>query len=54
VDNPMAVRSGAGLPSAGVGLAGLTERAVLAGGSLEHGPQSDGSFLVRARLPWPS
>jgi signal transduction histidine kinase len=53
VDNPMAVRSGAALPSAGVGLAGLTERAVLAGGSLEHGPQSDGSFRVRARLPWP-
>ncbi len=54
VVNPMAVRSGAALPSAGVGLAGLTERAVLAGGTLEHGPQSDGSFRVRARLPWPS
>ena len=53
MDNPMAARSGAALPSAGVGLAGLTERAVLAGGTLEHGPRSDGSFRVRARLPWP-
>lgn len=44
---------GAGLPSAGVGLAGLTERAVLAGGALVHGAESDGSFVVRARLPWP-
>ncbi|GEK23138.1 sensor histidine kinase [Cellulomonas xylanilytica] len=37
----------------GVGLAGLTERAELAGGELEHG-MSDGSFVVRARLPWPA
>jgi signal transduction histidine kinase len=54
VVNPMAVRTGAALPSAGVGLAGLTERAVLAGGTLVHGVQSDGSFRVLARLPWVS
>jgi signal transduction histidine kinase len=53
VRNPVAAGVGAGLPSAGVGLAGMTERAVLAGGALEHGPQPDGSFLVRACLPWP-
>ena len=34
------------------GLAGLTERAVLAGGTLEHGVRADGSFAVEARLPW--
>jgi signal transduction histidine kinase len=44
-----AVRSGA---AAGVGLTGMTERAELAGGALTYGGQPDGSFLVRARLPW--
>lgn len=38
----------------GVGLVGLAERAELAGGSLNAGPQPDGTFLVRARLPWPA
>lgn len=38
----------------GVGLVGLTERATLAGGTLEHGYQGDGTFLVHARLPWPA
>ena len=38
----------------GVGLAGLAERAELAGGELEHGVGSDGSFVVEARLPWPA
>ena len=38
----------------GVGLAGLTERAELAGGELEHGVGPDGSFVVEARLPWPA
>ncbi|WP_200261355.1 histidine kinase [Streptomyces sp. HSG2] len=39
------------IPSAGQGLIGLGERAQLAGGRLEHGPR-DGSFVLRARLPW--
>ena len=38
----------------GVGLAGLAERAELAGGELEHGVGPDGSFVVEARLPWPA
>ena len=38
----------------GVGLAGLAERAELAGGRLEHGVDPDGSFVVEARLPWPA
>ena len=40
------------MPGAGQGLIGLTERATLAGGTLEHGPAPDGGFEVRARLPW--
>ncbi|GAA4827500.1 histidine kinase [Streptomyces ziwulingensis] len=40
------------VPGSGQGLIGLTERAALAGGTLEHGPTADGGFEVRARLPW--
>ncbi len=40
------------VPGSGQGLIGLTERATLAGGSLEHGQTPDGGFEVRARLPW--
>ncbi|WP_437108310.1 sensor histidine kinase [Streptomyces sp. enrichment culture] len=40
------------VPGAGQGLIGLTERATLAGGALDHGPTPDGGFEVRARLPW--
>lgn len=41
-----------GQPGGGVGLVGLTERAVLAGGRLEHGAIG-GRYCVRAWLPWP-
>ncbi|MEU1047274.1 histidine kinase [Streptomyces sp. NPDC005897] len=40
------------VPGSGQGLIGLTERAALAGGTLEHGPTPGGGFEVRARLPW--
>ncbi|MFK4106901.1 sensor histidine kinase [Streptomyces sp. NPDC019531] len=40
------------VPGSGQGLIGLTERATLAGGRLEHGPDEDGGFRVRAWLPW--
>ncbi|MGW1955849.1 sensor histidine kinase [Streptomyces sp. NPDC001920] len=40
------------VPGSGQGLIGLTERAVLTGGRLEHGPAVDGGFEVRAWLPW--
>ncbi|GAA3874202.1 histidine kinase [Streptomyces lacrimifluminis] len=50
------------VPGSGQGLIGLTERATLAGGRLEHGAQADeggdedaggaGGFVVRAWLPW--
>ncbi|MFG3282193.1 sensor histidine kinase [Streptomyces sp. NPDC048111] len=42
------------VPGSGQGLIGLTERATLAGGRLDHGPRADGSFAVVARLPWPA
>ncbi|MFI0806963.1 sensor histidine kinase [Streptomyces echinatus] len=41
------------VPGSGQGLIGLTERATLAGGRLEHGTRPDGGFEVRGWLPWP-
>ncbi|MEZ0070806.1 signal transduction histidine kinase [Planotetraspora sp. GP83] len=38
---------------AGAGLAGLAERASLAGGRLECRETADGGFRLAARLPWP-
>lgn len=42
------------VPGSGQGLIGLTERATLAGGRIEHGPAGDGGFRVDAWLPWDS
>ncbi|NGO11638.1 sensor histidine kinase [Streptomyces sp. HC44] len=42
------------VPGSGQGLIGLTERAMLAGGRLSHGPLRDGGFEVLAYLPWAS
>ncbi|MEU6059327.1 histidine kinase [Streptomyces sp. NPDC047097] len=53
VRNPAARDSAARMPGAGQGLIGLTERAVLAGGRLDHGPLPEGGFALRAWLPWP-
>lgn len=38
-------------PGNGRGLAGLTERVSLLGGTLNAGPNSDGGFTIEARLP---
>ncbi|MFJ8078198.1 sensor histidine kinase [Streptomyces sp. NPDC096176] len=54
VGNPAPVEPVEEVPGSGQGLIGLTERATLAGGRLEHGARGDGGFLVRAWLPWPS
>jgi signal transduction histidine kinase len=43
----------AAIPGAGSGIAGLAERAGLAGGRLEHGRTPAGDFRLRAWLPWP-
>ncbi|MGW3952670.1 sensor histidine kinase [Streptomyces sp. NPDC004752] len=40
------------VPGSGQGLIGLTERATLAGGRLDHGATADGGFEVRSWLPW--
>ncbi|MHC0430656.1 sensor histidine kinase [Streptomyces sp. O3] len=40
------------VPGSGQGLIGLTERATLAGGRLEHGADADGGFRLTAWLPW--
>ncbi|TNC20961.1 two-component sensor histidine kinase [Georgenia sp. 311] len=45
-------RTAPGTPGAGLGLLGLGERVELAGGALEHDAGPDGSFTVRAWLPW--
>ncbi|HEY7016853.1 MAG TPA: histidine kinase [Gaiellaceae bacterium] len=36
----------------GAGLVGLAERVSLCGGELQHGPDADGDFVLRAVLPW--
>ncbi|MET7337744.1 histidine kinase [Nonomuraea sp. NPDC005650] len=53
VRNPVGARHTPCIPGAGAGLIGLTERAELAGGRLEHGATPGGEFVVRAWLPWP-
>jgi signal transduction histidine kinase len=51
---PMGTGGGTAIPGAGIGLIGLTERAALAGGRLEHGPTPAGEFRLWAWLPWPT
>ncbi len=43
--------SGGSGPGGGTGLEGMRERVRLFGGELDAGPQADGGFAVRARLP---
>jgi signal transduction histidine kinase len=45
--------SGGAIPGAGAGLTGLAERVHLEGGTLDHAA-TDGTFTLRARLPWPA
>ncbi|WP_406005982.1 histidine kinase [Streptomyces sp. NBC_00637] len=54
VRNPAPVGDVPPVPGSGQGLIGLTERATLTGGRLEHGAWGDGGFEVRAWLPWPA
>jgi signal transduction histidine kinase len=49
VDDGAGSRVGAGTP--GRGLAGMRERVDVLGGEFDAGPQPQGGFLVRARLP---
>jgi signal transduction histidine kinase len=52
VRNPAPTEPFEQVPGSGQGLIGLTERATLAGGRLDHGPEPDGGFGIRAWLPW--
>ncbi|MEU9382284.1 histidine kinase [Streptomyces sp. NPDC048279] len=52
VHNPAPEAEAPHVPGSGQGLIGLTERATLAGGRLEHRATGDGGFEVRAWLPW--
>ncbi|MFC9619981.1 sensor histidine kinase [Streptomyces sp. NPDC056930] len=52
VSNPAPTEPFEQVPGSGQGLIGLTERATLAGGRLDHGPAADGGFGIRAWLPW--
>ena len=47
----VAGRHGDAPPGSGTGLIGLGERVALAGGTLEHGPDASGDFVLRATLP---
>jgi signal transduction histidine kinase len=40
------------LPGAGLGLVSLAERVALAGGTLAHGPDASGDFVLTATLRW--
>jgi signal transduction histidine kinase len=41
-----------GLPGSGLGLVSLAERVALAGGTLAHGPDDGGDFVLTAAFPW--
>jgi signal transduction histidine kinase len=49
---PIHAHAGPGLPGSGAGLLGLQERVALAGGTLLHGPDESGDFVVDAELQW--
>ncbi len=48
---PLPAPGPSGVVSAGLGLAGMRERAALLGGTLDAGPTDDGGFAVAATLP---
>jgi signal transduction histidine kinase len=49
---PVSTQRGRALPGSGAGLLGLQERVTLAGGTLVHGPDGYGDFVVDAELRW--
>lgn len=55
VRNPLRVGGGrSSAPRSGLGLAGLTERAELAGGRLSHHVSPSAEFVLETWLPWPA
>ena len=49
---PVHSETGPALPGSGTGLLGLQERVALTGGTLVHGPDGSGDFVVEAELQW--
>ena len=49
---PNLTGTGPSLPGSGAGLLGLQERVALTGGTLVHGPDGSGDFVVEADLRW--
>ena len=49
---PVHAPAGPTLLGSGAGLLGLQERVDLAGGTLVHGPDGSGDFVVEAELKW--
>jgi signal transduction histidine kinase len=49
---PIHAPAGPSLPGSGAGLLGLQERVALTGGTLMHGPDGSGDFVVDAELQW--
>ena len=49
---PVHSEIGPALPGSGAGLLGLQERVALTGGTLVHGPDGSGDFVVEAELQW--
>ncbi len=49
---PPRTPTGPALPGSGAGLLGLQERVALAGGTLVHGPDRTGDFVVEADFAW--
>lgn len=52
VRNPLRIGEAAWRTPSGLGLIGLTERAELSGGTLDHTITSQGEFVLRVWLPW--
>jgi len=54
VRNPIHIGTSLDVPSSGLGLMGLSERATLAGGRLRHGITADREYALTVWLPWPA
>jgi signal transduction histidine kinase len=52
--NPIRIGAPLDVPDSGLGLVGLSERAALVGGRLQHGVTSDREFKLTVWLPWPA